>query len=616
MAGPAAPGAGSSSLLHLLDEDVMVEVLLAAEGEGALVPLSSCSRHLCRVARARVPSSLVVNSNEAASLVIKSHMAGRPPFSGCTYLEVSPPDSVCYLMAPSILAAARGWPALQRLKLRAMPDLSEQEQDLFMDHCNAGILSSVPPLQQLRELELDIIGFGADCARQVGKLVHLTRLKISACGSHADEPADLTALSGMTSLVELQLYAAPRVQPPAGPAGPFCFPSSLRSLTLNDIDMGDPTNLANWLPHLPGCPQLEVLCLQYADEQHPSAHPAALVPRLVQHNRQLRSLTLRHMYHPQHTEWTMEVAGLPQQPEGPLGWAWHPDAALAALPGLECLSAGRQLVVHAAGDWRQLAKMPAVTKLLGLEVYYAPPLAAPPLAAGTSLKVLELGCVALLDGRSIGLLLLACPALEVADVDIEDEQAPAPVQPPAAEPQLRRHKSLRQMTLRSCTEWGTQAAAEFAALAPVLSGVADLTLGDWAVTSPSGGAHCGLPDLSPCTAMTLLVFGCDSEPRSQQQQRRQVVPEQEDFLSMLATAKQLRQLVLFHARRLNARSVVALQWVLPHLQSLEMWHCGSALPLAASDPQQQHTRYRFQEEQEVLAKVKQQLRRGLVLQVG
>jgi hypothetical protein len=116
--------------------------------------------------------------------------------------------------------------------------------------------------------------------------------------------------------------------------------------------------------------------------------------------------------------------------------------------------------------------------------------------------------------------------------------------------------------------------------------------------------------------MTLLVFGCDSEPRSQQQQRRQVVPEQEDFLSMLATAKQLRQLVLFHARRLNARSVVALQWVLPHLQSLEMWHCGSALPLAASDPQQQHTRYRFQEEQEVLAKVKQQLRRGLVLQVG
>jgi hypothetical protein len=508
----------------------------------------------------------------------------------------------CSLLVFSVLAAAREWPALQQLKLKAIPDGVEQEQ--FTDHCTAAMLSGLPPLQQVQQLELEVIGFGASSARQVGTLGQLTRLQINAFGSASDTPADLTALSGMTSLLELELHAAPAVQVAAGPAGPFCFPSSLRSLSLDDIDMGESCVLAWWLPHLAGCPQLQSLHLEYHPEQHASAHPGALVPLLARYNRQLRSLTLEHSCMPRHMDWTLVEEGLPPA-EGPVGWSWRPEATLAALPALECLSAGGQLVVTAAQDWQQLAQLPALKKLAGVEVTYAPPW-----AAGTSLRVLELGCAAFLDGRRIGLLLLACPVLEVADVQVERCVTAAPVQLPA--PPLSPHPCLRKVEVRTCSQWGTQAAAEFAALAPVLSGVSDVTLGHWAATSPAG-AHCGLPDLSPCTAMTSLMFACDYRKPGMQQ----IMPEQEDFLSMLATAKQLQRLQLCHAPRLNARVALALQWLLPQLQHLALSNCGAAMPLVVTDPQQQQQQQQtFQRTEEVLAKVKQQLRRSLVLAVG
>jgi hypothetical protein len=113
-----------------------------------------------------------------------------------------------------------------------------------------------------------------------------------------------------------------------------------------------------------------------------------------------------------------------------------------------------------------------------------------------------------------------------------------------------------------------------------------------------------LPDLSPCTALTKLVF--DSYIYG-----RQDLPplEQEEYLSMVAPLTQLRCLQLERAARVNARIVLVLQLTLPHLQRVELYACGRQLPLLPEGSEQQ-------QKQAALDRVKQLLRPGLVLYVG
>jgi hypothetical protein len=373
---------------------------------------------------------------------------------------------------------------------------------------------------------------------------------------------------------------------------------------------------------------------------------------LAKHNKQLRSLMV--VFASDSTQamhWGAPVAGLPDA-AGPVEWEWRPDAALAGLRGLEELDAATQLFVRDGGDWQHLVQLAAMTKLVWVEVHYAPPLLLPSpqqqqqqqqLWRWLSLMELEY-CWSSLDGHGLGRLLLACPALQRACIAISKPSTPGalPALPAAGEP-LPPHSSLKEMQLHSCCHWGSAAAAaaHWAALAPVLSGVPAITIHEWPLSSsssssssPAGGR---MPDLAPCTAVSTLklCFECSGQPAG----------VQEDFLAMLAPLVQLKQLGVQRAAWLNARNVVTLQYMLPQLQLVQLVGCGSLLPAAAGGPaqqqeqqqegqqqhageeqepvqpekqaqQQQEQDANEEAEQQVLGKVMQLLRPGLCLEVS
>jgi hypothetical protein len=88
---------------------------------------------------------------------------------------------------------------------------------------------------------------------------------------------------------------------------------------------------------------------------------------------------------------------------------------------------------------------------------------------------------------------------------------------------------------------------------------------------------------------------------------------------MVAPLVQLQRLVVGDADLLNARAVLVMQHMLPQLSYVKLRHCGLQLPLAAGRPrQQQHVPEGagpLQQEDHVLAKVRQLLRPGLVLEM-
>jgi hypothetical protein len=206
------------------------------------------------------------------------------------------------------------------------------------------------------------------------------------------------------------------------------------------------------------------------------------------------------------------------------------------------------------------------------------------------------------------LLLLACPLLQQAQLFIP-LAAPTAVSAVMG-PQLPCHSSLVALRLEACSHWGDAAAAHFQHLAPVCGGVRTLRLYEW----PGGtSSHrmCGLPDLSCCTALSALKFSSEASGCS-------FVPEQEDFLSMLAPLVGLQLLEIHGAERFNARAVVALQYMLPHLTDVVLDSCGGRLPLAdviTLQPEEQQQQQQYQPEQQLVAKVRQQLRPGLLFHV-
>jgi hypothetical protein len=444
--------------------------------------------------------------------------------------------------------------------------------------------------------------------QHIGQLVQLTRLELYIHDPAEVKPVDLTALSRLTNLLELYYPGPAAVQPAAGPEGPFSLPSSLTRLDLGEPwdDLAGPVSC--WFSHLPGCPQLQQLQVNYGPRRRHAADPRTLVHCLAHHNRQLRAMTLHYSYTKAEMDWHTAVQELPGAAD-PV--EWHPDAALAALTGLECLSASQLLSVQAAEDWQHLAQLTALSKLEQAVFVYAPPQLPLHQQPGPCLAVLELeGCNVRLGGPEAARLLLACPTLLRATLSMERCAASLALALPPAGVPLPPHPTLRVLNI---CDWSTAcegaAAVHFAALAPVLAGLQELRLHAW--PQGRGSAAPQLPDLSACAALTSLTLSCSASVWS-----RALVSQQEDFLAMLAPLVQLQRLEVVAAPGLNARAVVPLQHMLPQLQHVQLRGCDKLQPVVLSVfAEEVGQEQQAAEAAQLLAKVQRLLRPGLVLEV-
>jgi hypothetical protein len=617
----AVASQASLGILSILDKKSLVEVLCAAKEARLLGRLASTSKQLCTLARSSVPCYMTIYGPLQAQLLLRSHAHGRPPFSGCTRLHFTARDLGSCLLAAGVLNTVQPWTSLQGLGLHIELKAGELGSNQTVDFCVSSVLSALPSLQQLRSLELRLPELGPCSAANIGQLVQLTclDLTVSRPALAAEEGAaaeaaggnrlDLGSWSRLTNLKRLEVKWAPAVQPAAAATGPFCLPSSLEVLIFGYETDPHPEALACWLTHVPGCPQLQEVGVNYGPQQHASTHPRVLVRLLAQHTPRLRDLQFwREAEVP--PDWGAAVAGLPDA-AGPVEGEWHPGPALAALRGLEVLCGDRLLTIEGEPHWQDLAQLTALTALLWTHIHYAPPL-----RAGATLGVLELdGCHIHLGGRGLGRLLLACPQLETADLILTAPLVSTPVGP--SESPLQPHPSLKTFQLRNCHSWGSAAPtaaaaapaavaavgvkAHFGALAPVLRGVLHLELHSWPAGSSSSPAVGTLPDLSNGTSLKKLVFVCHEGHPDQAQ------PEQEQFLSMVgALGGKLQGLEVRHAPRLNARVALVLQSLLPQLQRVVLNSCGAQLPLMPAGSTRQQV-------QQALDGVMQLLRPGLQL---
>jgi hypothetical protein len=596
----AAPAKGPP----ILDDDVVVEILRAAKAAGVLGLLASSSRQLCTLARSSVPVQLRVMNERQAGLLIAAQAHGRPPFSGCTELVVQATDTASCMLATGVVYAAKQWTALQGLRLSLKPSWTAEQQQptLPVEYYTSNVLCSLPALQQLRKLQITVPGFGTCSMERVAQLPQLTGLTLVVGRPAAGEaPPDLSALSRLTNLVQLCLVGACVTQPAAAPGRPAHLPSSLIHLALHALPTPHPAVIACWATHLAACPQLRGLHIQYGRRQHHSACPRAIVRLLAQHNRQLRALDITYTKHSaQQVDWSVPVAGLPDA-AGPVEGEWRPDDALAALTNLATLQEGHQLRIRGHANWHYLAKLTALEALAGAELHCAPPQQLGAAGVPVQLRVLELNARGVsLSGRDLGLVLQACPLLQWASIQLYGAPAQAAVQP--GSPPLLPHPCLTDFTLEGCDTWGNAAAAtaQFGALAPVLGGVVDLVMQDWPMDGPAGA----LPDLSPCTPITSLVFGY-----MRPQEGGPLPAEQERLLSMVAPLVQLQRLEVCGAPRVSARVAVPLQYMLPQLEQIMLRRCGRLVPEGVHAPGQQQQQ--DQQEAEALEQVKRLLRPGV-----
>jgi hypothetical protein len=479
----------SPSILEVLDEDAVVKVMHAAKDVGALAHLVTTSKQVCRTSRSRVPVHLSVRNKQQADLVIKSQARSGRSFSACTQLTVEAADTASCCTAVGVMGAAQHWPALKQLqlilppgKLQWQPEEYEEPEGVDLDCFTSSVLAVVPALHNLRRLELNVPVFGTCSAGVVGQLVQLTGLQLYVTLDEA--PPDLLALSCLSNLREFKAHYPPAPLPAAGPAGPWCLPRSLTRLELHTWDPEDsPYYMAYWLTHLPGCPQLQHLHLDHSAWQHASSHPSALVPLLSQHNPRLRKLHMTSTMGDE-TLWAAEAPGLPYAAV-PEGDGWRPSAALAALTGLEHLSTDPWLHIKSPADWLHMARLTCLTCLTSPMIYCAPAE-----SAATLSGLLRLYCDAFFGGYDLGLLLLACPLLEVARISVHDPEPGVLWQPTGVRTQLQPHPSLQRLELVCCCSWDRAAqAAEYAALAPVLSSVAGVVLYSWHIGDDAAPAN-------------------------------------------------------------------------------------------------------------------------------
>jgi hypothetical protein len=632
----------TSTTLFFSDTALVKRVLCAAEAAKTLSQWASLSKQLCLVARSSSPFGLRIRSPQQARLVIRSLAQGRDPFSGCTDLYVDAYDLAMCCLAGGVLDIAQQWTALKSLGL-VIGDLDQQQQQqqqtsqqkwrqlewqqqgeqeeegAALEYPTSSLLLHVRTLQQLRHLELCAPYLGTCSVQLLLQLTQLTSLQLSGSATPAGAPpaaADLGALSGMTRLVQLCLSCDLAPHLPASPEGPYCYPTSLQTLVLDSTNHRNPTSMAHWVAHLPGCTQLQSLTLEYGGQQHASAHPSHVARLLARHG-QLHTWTVFAHGVP---DWGATVAGWVGVEEVPAGGEWRPGASWAALGGLRCLRAPF-LHVRDQADWQHLAHLTALTSLSGVTFHYAPPL-----EAGMPLPLLEELDYAYtsLDGHGVGRLLLACPMLEDVLLSMVDN-SPPPAPIPAIAPTLPSHPTLKHLDLQECCQWGDAAAAvaQFAALAPVRGGVPHLELTSW--PAPSARGSPALPDLSPCTALIDLNWDCPvwGYPNGGQapSANSPLAPRQEDFLSMVRPLQQLEALYVCATPEVNPQVALVLQYMLPRLQLISLCYCGRLTPRPAAAAgglghqggQQGGPEVVAEQEREALLKVKRLLRPGLSL---
>lgn len=581
----------SLSNLDALDENALVEVLRAAKASGTLRCFANANWRLCTLARSRVPYQLLLQDLEQGSLLLGSHVLSRAPFSGCTRLHMLQGLGGSSL-APVVVAMASQWPALRHLEVATDPAMYGKLPP---------VLPALPSLQQqLQSLELAVATFYTDYAECVAQLVQLTSLQLMLYDAGEvwgmDRfTADLLALSRLTRLARMTLDEPPPVQRAAAASGPFCLPSSLTYLRFAGGKVFSRqwyvSPMHSWLTHLPGCPQLQHLEVVYSTEQHSSARPPRLIRMCAQHNQQLRVLKLdkyrQFSWSDPDINWGRRVQGL-SDADGDADGRWHPDAALGSLKQLQCLHAMKELHISSPAEWQHLAQATALTELDGVNIH-----AAPLQEEGTTLSLVSVGsCIISLRGSDVARLLVACSALESAAFQLIEQLSPAAA--PLASQQLITHPRLAKLELKDCLCWGetwdnggtyssrsAAAAAELSAMTGVLGGVSELALSDWPCGTDSGSpTGLSLPDLSHCRGLVLLrLSSCSYGDRA-------ATPEQDDVVSMLSPLLQLRSLSLQNLRRVNARIVLQLRSMLPHLRHVSLRHCD-ALPLAESAEVQQ-----------------------------
>jgi hypothetical protein len=580
------------NMLNGLPKNVQLQILHNIKQPDAQCALASSNRELCRSVRSTVRSNLDVSNDEQAGFVIRS-CEGGACFSGCRQLKVAVNSGGDYLKAVGAISAAGQFTALRHLQLTVKP---RRQQGLPPGAHSSIICTPLLGLRHLRQLELALPDIGVLSAQHIAQLTCLTRLQLGVSkvgGDYVeDAAADLTPLSGLPSLVELEVDCTTR--PAAGAGGPYCIPSSVTSLWVHRGSWHNAARLAGWATHLPGCPLLQQLRLDYGLRAHDSVDPAILLPRLARHNLRLRFIVLSaEGYDPGMSYFTryppdgVEAVGDDEE------WHWRSNAALASLTGLECLASTFELHVEDEGDWQRLAQLTGLTSLRHATFK----LSASPMAR-TSLGLLELQGGAWMSAVDLGQLLLACPVLRTASIrlitdDHADEQAAGIWAAP--------HPTLQAFELGFCGGTGPEAAADLAVLAPLLVHVSALHLVEW-VLDNTGFT---VPDLSFCTALTRLCFCCDwgDHPHVSP-----VWPSEAQLLSMVEPLSQLRVLktpVLPPGQfMLRPRAVPELQDMLPQLQLVRL--CQDLRRRSAAEQQGAA---------EILADVRQQLRPGLCLEV-
>jgi hypothetical protein len=558
----ASPSEDIISMLLQLQDDALGEVLRAVKDPGVLLTLANSSSSMCRAIRSKVPVRLQVLDQQQAGFISNAAERGMP-FSGCKELVIRPRSRDGCLAAAHVLRAALQWPGLQQLSLFIALFPQQQQDEATME---SGLALLREPVPQLQAFHLALPAQLFSRARLSPQLLQVTSLELKQYNAAAATALDMSNLSAMDSLVELQLRGPPPVVAPAAAVtGPFLLPHNLNTLKIPTFWSHAPDPLACWLTHLPGCPQLQHLELSYWRQHHASAHPFAVLRALSQHNKQLRSFRVR--LASMTDTWDAPVAEL-SQAAGHVSNEWGPDSVLALPARLESLAVHSMLHIRGQEDWQCLARLLACTNMTEVQFHWAPELQ----QAGASLAVLELrSCRVHLGGRGVGALLLACPHVQYALLDIGEPPSPPPPAAAAAASSdggscLTPHPRLKELDLGRCDSWGDAAAAsaQFAGLAPVVSGVSQLTIRGWPRRSDAHPtSQSPLPDLSLCSKVTVLVFGAVGNGVIYPYH----VPTQEQFVSMVAPLKQLQR-ITWRGMGRNAIGMSLLKPFLPKLQEV------------------------------------------------
>jgi hypothetical protein len=316
-----------------------------------------------------------------------------------------------------------------------------------------------------------------------------------------------------------------------------------------------------WLKHLAGSPRLIELIVQNSDNQHASAHPAAILQQVARSAPWLRQITFTSWYHNRRgPRYDLQLPLLQDVPV-PATNCLH--EALPAPCALEYLDVGGCLSVKSALDWEALGSLGALTGIHKIDVFCAP-------AQQWQHLGVEEVVVALvgLSSKDAAQVLLGFPAAKRAEVRVFVQQGRRLLSAAASTGHSGvtaqgASRELSCLTSLDLSYAGVGAAdSPEAHVAPMLaaaSGVVNLKV-TWSSPYVVAG---NLPDLSCVTAVTQLELSGPDRAC------------EEDVYGMLQPlAATLRVLKLATFRRISPRAAVVLHERLPHLQHVDFKDCA------------------------------------------